>query len=233
MVLRFKTQNRILIFPFFCSYALADNVFRTMQSEYNNHFILISGESGAGKTEASKKILQFYAVSCPSTRLLNNIRDRLVLSNPVLEVRDENSRCHLIIALIGLKFCPCLFQAFGNAKTLKNDNSSRFGKYMDIQFDHQVALDNHLHAYVRMTVKTLTFVPQGGAVGGHILSYLLEKSRVVHQNHGERNFHIFYQLVEGGEEDLLRWLGLERNCKCYSYLVQVSGNKTQLLKKGR
>uniref|UniRef100_A0AAQ5YDV8 Myosin IHb n=1 Tax=Amphiprion ocellaris TaxID=80972 RepID=A0AAQ5YDV8_AMPOC len=153
-------------------YALADNVFRTMQSEFNNHFILISGESGAGKTEASKKILQFYAVSCPSTKLLNNVRDRLLLSNPVLE-------------------------AFGNAKTLKNDNSSRFGKYMDIQFDHQ-----------------------GGAVGGHILSYLLEKSRVVHQNHGERNFHIFYQLVEGGEEDLLRWLGLERNCKNYRYLVQ-------------
>ncbi|XP_076020339.1 unconventional myosin-Ih [Genypterus blacodes] len=153
-------------------YALADNVFRTMLSEFNNHFILISGESGAGKTEASKKILQFYAVSCPSTKLLNNVRDRLLLSNPVLE-------------------------AFGNAKTLKNDNSSRFGKYMDIQFDHQ-----------------------GGAVGGHILSYLLEKSRVVHQNHGERNFHIFYQLVEGGEEDLLRWLGLERNCQQYRYLVQ-------------
>uniref|UniRef100_A0A3P9PAZ3 Unconventional myosin-Ih-like n=1 Tax=Poecilia reticulata TaxID=8081 RepID=A0A3P9PAZ3_POERE len=151
-------------------YALADNVFRTMLSEFNNHFILISGESGAGKTEASKKILQFYAVSCPSTKLLNNVRDRLLLSNPVLE-------------------------AFGNAKTLKNDNSSRFGKYMDIQFDHR-----------------------GGAVGGHILSYLLEKSRVVHQNHGERNFHIFYQLVEGGEEDLLRWLGLERNCKNYRYL---------------
>lgn len=68
------------------SYALADNVFRTMLSEFNNHFILISGESGAGKTEASKKILQFYAVSCPSTKLLNNIRDRLLLSNPVLEV---------------------------------------------------------------------------------------------------------------------------------------------------
>ncbi|XP_061888070.1 unconventional myosin-Ih-like [Entelurus aequoreus] len=153
-------------------YALADNVFRTMLSEFNNHFILISGESGAGKTEASKKILHFYAVSCPSTKVLNNVRDRMLVSNPVLE-------------------------AFGNAKTLKNDNSSRFGKYMDIQFDHQ-----------------------GGAVGGHILSYLLEKSRVVHQNHGERNFHIFYQLVEGGEEDLLRWLGLERNCQLYRYLVQ-------------
>uniref|UniRef100_A0A8C2GR20 Myosin IHb n=1 Tax=Cyprinus carpio TaxID=7962 RepID=A0A8C2GR20_CYPCA len=154
-------------------FALADNVYRTMISETNNHFILISGESGAGKTEASKKVLQFYAVCCPSTRLLDNVRDRLLLSNPVLE-------------------------AFGNAKTLKNDNSSRFGKYMDIQFDHQ-----------------------GAAVGGHILSYLLEKSRVVHQNHGERNFHIFYQLVEGGEDELLRWLGLERNCQKYRYLIQV------------
>lgn len=71
------------------SYALADNVFRTMKSEFNNHFILISGESGAGKTEASKKILQFYAVSCPSTKVLNNVRDRLLLSNPVLEVSDR------------------------------------------------------------------------------------------------------------------------------------------------
>uniref|UniRef100_A0A672PJ86 Myosin IH n=1 Tax=Sinocyclocheilus grahami TaxID=75366 RepID=A0A672PJ86_SINGR len=148
---------------------VTDNVYHTMLSEANNHFILISGESGAGKTEASKKILQYYAVSCPSSTLLDTVRDRMLMSNPVLE-------------------------AFGNAKTMKNDNSSRFGKYMDIQFDY--------------------------AVGGHILSYLLEKSRVVHQNHGERNFHIFYQLVEGGEEDLLRHLGLEKDTKHYSYLVQ-------------
>ncbi|KAM4616351.1 unconventional myosin-Ih [Polymixia lowei] len=153
-------------------YALADNAYHTMLAEFNNHFILISGESGAGKTEASKKILQYYAVSCPSTALLDTVRDKMLMSNPVLE-------------------------AFGNAKTLKNDNSSRFGKYMDIQFDSQ-----------------------GDAVGGHILNYLLEKSRVVHQNHGERNFHIFYQLVEGGEEDLLRQLGLERDCQHYYYLTQ-------------
>ncbi|XP_053181207.1 unconventional myosin-Ih [Scomber japonicus] len=153
-------------------YALADNAYHTMLSELNNHFILISGESGAGKTEASKKILQYYAISCPSTTLLNTVRDKMLMSNPVLE-------------------------AFGNAKTLKNDNSSRFGKYMDIQFNSE-----------------------GDAVGGHILNYLLEKSRVVHQNHGERNFHIFYQLVEGGEEDLLRQLGLERDSQHYNYLTQ-------------
>ncbi|XP_043968806.1 unconventional myosin-Ih isoform X2 [Gambusia affinis] len=153
-------------------YALADNAYHTMLTEFNNHFILISGESGAGKTEASKKILQYYAVSCPSTTLMNTVRDKMLMSNPVLE-------------------------AFGNAKTLKNDNSSRFGKYMDIQFDSQ-----------------------GDAVGGHILNYLLEKSRVVHQNHGERNFHIFYQLVEGGSDDLLTQLGLERDVQHYYYLTQ-------------
>ncbi|MCJ8746605.1 hypothetical protein PDJAM_G00143780 [Pangasius djambal] len=153
-------------------YALADNAYQTMLAEANNHFILISGESGAGKTEATKKILQYYAVSCPSSSLLNSVRDQMLMSNPILE-------------------------AFGNAKTLKNDNSSRFGKYMDIQFDCQ-----------------------GDAVGGHILSYLLEKSRVVHQNHGERNFHIFYQLLEGGDEDLLRQLGLDRDTQRYNYLLQ-------------
>ncbi|XP_054587690.2 unconventional myosin-Ih [Nothobranchius furzeri] len=153
-------------------YALADTAYHTMLTEFNNHFILISGESGAGKTEASKKILQYYAVSCPSTTLLNTVRDKMLMSNPVLE-------------------------AFGNAKTLKNDNSSRFGKYMDIQFDSQ-----------------------GDAVGGHILNYLLEKSRVVHQNHGERNFHIFYQLLDGGSDELLQRLGLERNSQHYNYLTQ-------------
>uniref|UniRef100_A0A8C9QAV4 Myosin IH n=1 Tax=Spermophilus dauricus TaxID=99837 RepID=A0A8C9QAV4_SPEDA len=151
-------------------YAIADNAYRMMCSELNNHFILISGESGAGKTEASKKILQYFAVTCPMTESLQIARDRLLLSNPVLE-------------------------AFGNAKTLRNDNSSRFGKYMDIQFDFQ-----------------------GIPVGGHIISYLIEKSRVVYQNQGERNFHIFYQLLASGEADRLAHLGLERDPRLYKYL---------------
>uniref|UniRef100_A0A665VAL5 Myosin Ic, paralog b n=1 Tax=Echeneis naucrates TaxID=173247 RepID=A0A665VAL5_ECHNA len=153
-------------------YAVADNSYRSMRSERKDQCILISGESGAGKTEASKKILQYYAVTCPASEQVQTVKDRLLQSNPVLE-------------------------AFGNAKTLRNDNSSRFGKYMDIQFDFK-----------------------GAPVGGHIINYLLEKSRVVHQNHGERNFHIFYQLIEGGEEDLLRRLGLERNPQQYQYLVK-------------
>ncbi|XP_060704264.1 unconventional myosin-Ic-like isoform X1 [Hemiscyllium ocellatum] len=153
-------------------YAVSDNSYRSMRSERKDQCILISGESGAGKTEASKKILQYYAVTCPASVRVEEVRDRLLQSNPVLE-------------------------AFGNAKTLRNDNSSRFGKYMDIQFDFR-----------------------GAPVGGHILNYLLEKSRVIHQSHGERNFHIFYQLIDGGDEDLLRRLGLERNAQSYQYLVK-------------
>ncbi|CAB1430781.1 unnamed protein product [Pleuronectes platessa] len=94
-------------------YAVADNSYRSMRTERKDQCILISGESGAGKTEASKKILQYYAVTCPASEQVQTIKDRLLQSNPVLE-------------------------AFGNAKTLRNDNSSRFGKYMDIQFDFKV-----------------------------------------------------------------------------------------------
>uniref|UniRef100_A0A673Z155 Myosin Ic, paralog a n=1 Tax=Salmo trutta TaxID=8032 RepID=A0A673Z155_SALTR len=153
-------------------YAVSDNTYRAMRTERRDQCILISGESGAGKTEASKKILQYYATTCPVADRMSTLRDCLLQSNPVLE-------------------------AFGNAKTLHNDNSSRFGKYMDVQFDFR-----------------------GAPIGGHILNYLLEKSRVVHQNHGERNFHIFYQLLEGGEQDLLSKLGLERNAQKYQYLVK-------------
>uniref|UniRef100_A0A8C5ADQ1 Unconventional myosin-Ic-like n=1 Tax=Gadus morhua TaxID=8049 RepID=A0A8C5ADQ1_GADMO len=153
-------------------YALSDNTYRAMKTSRRDQCILISGESGAGKTEASKKILLYYAVSCPAHQRMASLRDCLLQSTPVLE-------------------------AFGNAKTLRNDNSSRFGKYMDIQFDFR-----------------------GVPVGAHILNYLLEKSRVVHQNHGERNYHVFYQLLEGGTEEQLLHLHLDRNPQKYLYLVK-------------
>ncbi|KAK3736337.1 hypothetical protein QZH41_020810 [Actinostola sp. cb2023] len=125
-------------------YAISDEAYRSMKEERRDQCILISGESGAGKT--------------------------------------------------GNLLYSC---AFGNARTNRNDNSSRFGKYMDIQFDFK-----------------------GAPFGGHILNYLLEKSRVVHQAKGERNFHIFYQLLQGGDNDLLEKLQLDRDPNNYLYLNQ-------------
>lgn len=104
---------------------------------------MISGESGAGKTEATKQCLGFIAEIAGSD---STLEQKILQTNPVLE-------------------------AFGNAKTVRNDNSSRFGKWIEIHFDDE----NHI-------------------CGASIESYLLEKSRVVFQQQNERNFHIFYQL---------------------------------------
>ena len=89
-------------------FAVADQAYRSMREELLDQCILISGESGAGKTEASKKILQFLALTSTNTGKAGDIRDRLLQSNPILE-------------------------AFGNAKTTRNDNSSRFGKFMQVR----------------------------------------------------------------------------------------------------
>jgi len=157
-------------------YAIADAAYRSMRSEYRDQCVLISGESGAGKTEASKKILQYIAATSTHADDIEVIKDRLLQSNPILE-------------------------AFGNAKTNRNDNSSRFGKYMDIQFDFK-----------------------GAPIGGVILNYLLEKSRVVYQSTGERNFHIFYQIVRGADQSLRDQLQLDSNVQRYYYLNQGDSN---------
>lgn len=153
-------------------FAIADAAYQSMKNEGVNQCVLISGESGAGKTEASKYILQYLAQCSEHAGRVDVVKDRLILSNPVLE-------------------------AFGNARTNKNDNSSRFGKYMDIEFDFK-----------------------GTPVGGHIHNYLLEKSRVVHQTEGERNFHIFYQLLGSRNTPLLQSLELSGSPDHYFYLSQ-------------
>ncbi|KAL9967896.1 hypothetical protein ACROYT_G026203 [Oculina patagonica] len=151
-------------------FAIADVAYRSMRDYNQDQCILITGESGAGKTEASKVVMQYVAAVSGKGWEVDRVKEQLLQSNPVLE-------------------------AFGNAKTLRNDNSSRFGKYMDIEFDFK-----------------------GDPVGGVITKYLLEKSRVVHQAQGERNFHIFYHLLSGASDELLGKLNLESDCSTYNYL---------------
>ncbi|MEE6490434.1 hypothetical protein FKM82_015875 [Ascaphus truei] len=157
-------------------YALSDEAYRSLRDQDKDQCILITGESGAGKTEASKLVMSYVAAVCGKGAEVNQVKEQLLQSNPVLE-------------------------AFGNAKTVRNDNSSRFGKYMDIEFDFK-----------------------GDPLGGVISNYLLEKSRVVKQPRGERNFHVFYQMLSGASEDLLNKLKLERDFNKYNYLSLDSAN---------
>nr|XP_025857688.1 unconventional myosin-Ia [Vulpes vulpes] len=153
-------------------YALANVAYQSLRDRDRDQCILITGESGAGKTEASKLVMSYVAAVCGKGEQVNSVKEQLLQSNPVLE-------------------------AFGNAKTIRNNNSSRFGKYMDVEFDFK-----------------------GSPLGGVITNYLLEKSRVVKQLKGERNFHIFYQLLAGADAHLLTALKLERDASGYAYLNQ-------------
>ena len=150
-------------------YATAERAYYGLMEHRRNQSIVRSGESGAGKTEATKKCLAYLASVAEST---SGVEKRILAANPVLE-------------------------AFGNAKTLRNDNSSRFGKWMENYFD-----DN------------------GKIVGCSNQNFLLEKSRVVLQDIGERNYHAFYHFISGAHDNILKEFDLVNGPEHFHYTNQ-------------
>uniref|UniRef100_A0A6Q2YVP7 Myosin, heavy chain 11b, smooth muscle n=1 Tax=Esox lucius TaxID=8010 RepID=A0A6Q2YVP7_ESOLU len=159
-------------------YSITDNAYRNMMQDREDQSILCTGESGAGKTENTKKVIQYLAVVASSHKgskkdtgtVSGELEKQLLQANPILE-------------------------AFGNAKTIKNDNSSRFGKFIKLNFD-----------------------VTGYIVGANIDTYLLEKSRCIRQAKIERAFHIFYYMVAGAKDKLRGELLLE-DFGAYRFLV--------------
>ncbi|CAL8294783.1 unnamed protein product [Boreogadus saida] len=126
-------------------FAVAEEAYKNMARDERNQSVIVSGESGAGKTVSAKYVMRYFATVSRSS-VQANVEDKVLASNPIME-------------------------AIGNAKTTRNDNSSRFGKYIEIGFDKKNRI-----------------------IGAMMKTYLLEKSRVVFQPLGERNYHILYQL---------------------------------------
>uniref|UniRef100_A0A8D0GQG5 Myosin heavy chain 11 n=1 Tax=Sphenodon punctatus TaxID=8508 RepID=A0A8D0GQG5_SPHPU len=156
-------------------YAIADTAYRSMlQGKAGQYLDLVIGESGAGKTENTKKVIQYLAVVASSHK---GKKDTSITQGPSFSYGELEKQL--------LQANPIL-EAFGNAKTVKNDNSSRFGKFIRINFD-----------------------VTGYIVGANIETYLLEKSRAIRQAREERTFHIFYYILSGASEQMRNDLLLE------------------------
>ncbi|XP_033846706.1 myosin-6-like [Periophthalmus magnuspinnatus] len=159
-------------------FSISDNAYQYMLTDRENQSVLITGESGAGKTVNTKRVIQYFAsiaaVGGASKKEQNKgtLEDQIIQANPALE-------------------------AFGNAKTVRNDNSSRFGKFIRIHFG-----------------------TSGKLSSADIETYLLEKSRVTFQLKAERNYHIFYQILSNQKPELLEQLLVTTNPYDYSYTSQ-------------
>ncbi|KAL5511492.1 MYO2 [Sanghuangporus vaninii] len=172
-------------------FAIAEDAYTRMSKEKQGQTIIVSGESGAGKTESAKLIMRFLASVNPPA-LAGRSRTKASL--------DESSEVERQI----LATNPIL-EAFGNAKTTRNDNSSRFGKYIQILFDSKQEI-----------------------VGARIRTYLLERSRLVYQPETERNYHIFYQLCAGTPLKERKDLGLDTDITKFHYLRQGGPTSTPI-----
>uniref|UniRef100_A0A673NEY6 Unconventional myosin-X-like n=1 Tax=Sinocyclocheilus rhinocerous TaxID=307959 RepID=A0A673NEY6_9TELE len=159
-------------------FAVANECYRCLWKRHGSQCVLISGESGAGKTESTKLLLKFLSVKSqnstgsPLSERTTRVEQAIVQSSPIME-------------------------AFGNAKTVYNNNSSRFGKFIQLHFSQS-----------------------GNIQGGCIIDYLLEKNRVVRQNPGERNYHIFYALLSGAKYEHREMYMLADSPEAYHYLNQ-------------
>ncbi|EDQ91661.1 uncharacterized protein MONBRDRAFT_19467 [Monosiga brevicollis MX1] len=141
-------------------YAIADKAYRDMRNLRLSQGIIVSGESGAGKTESTKHILRYLTDSYGGGGNVADLESRILAANPFLE-------------------------SFGNAKTTRNNNSSRFGKFVELHFNRNALV-----------------------VGAYIEHYLLEKSRIIEQSDKERNYHVFYRLCKGAPDNVRTALNL-------------------------
>ncbi|XP_056144794.1 myosin-8-like isoform X4 [Lampris incognitus] len=157
-------------------FSISDNAYQYMLTDRENQSILITGESGAGKTVNTKRVIQYFAtiasIGDSSKKESGTLEDQIIQANPLLE-------------------------AFGNAKTVRNDNSSRFGKFIRIHFG-----------------------TKGKLASADIETYLLEKSRVTFQLPAERSYHIFYQILSNKKPDLIEMLLITTNPYDYPFISQ-------------
>ncbi|SCU80193.1 LAME_0B01970g1_1 [Lachancea meyersii CBS 8951] len=144
-------------------FAIAEEAYRLMKNDKQNQTIVVSGESGAGKTVSAKYIMRYFA----SVEQAAN-RDSSAIADHHGQRHEMSETERRILAT------NPIMEAFGNAKTTRNDNSSRFGKYLEILFNSNTSI-----------------------IGARVRTYLLERSRLVFQPQVERNYHIFYQLLAG------------------------------------